>query len=152
MDRWEPCCCKTHCSLYPNDIICKNNHEEADSLMIWHSVYATEICPFAKELCIFSPDTDVLVLLIMHFPKRLTNTFIKMNSGKYDINKIFTNLGMKASALGGIHSLTGCDTVGEISFLQFVLMQLDFKICVFYQYIENLYVGFIFKCFIDSYI
>jgi hypothetical protein len=51
-----------------------NNHEEADTLMIYHAVVESSEHPQDSERCVFSTDTGVLVLLIAKHHKLLPNT------------------------------------------------------------------------------
>jgi prephenate dehydrogenase len=104
---------KTYCTT-EEDHIATNNHEEADTLMIWHAVIASaEHSQAHSELCVLSVDTDVLVLLIAHYPNLLPNTSILLVSGKLAIGPLFHALGPETStALVGFHAFSGCDTVG----------------------------------------
>ncbi len=109
---------RTYCSLSPDNVICENNHEEADTLIVWHAMYATDMCTednvARTEICVISPDSDVLVLLVSLCQRLLPKTFIKLKSGKFDVRKIHSRIGAaKANALLGMHAITGCDTVGN---------------------------------------
>jgi len=55
-----------------------NNHEEADTLMICLGVSATERNPVDAQMTFFSPDTDVLVLIIANYDRLPKNTSISM--------------------------------------------------------------------------
>ncbi len=77
-----------------------NNHEEADTLMIFQAVCATVRNPSNAQLTIFSPDTDVLVLAIANYHLLLSSTSISMASGVLQIQPIWTALGVdRAKAL-----------------------------------------------------
>ena len=58
-----------------------NNHEEADTLLIHQAVLASQRNPTNAQLVFFSPDTDVLVLVIANYDLMLKNTSISMVSG-----------------------------------------------------------------------
>lgn len=76
-----------------------NNHEEADTLLVF-----------------FSPDTDVLVLVIANYDLMLKNTSISMASGNMQIEPIWRALGTeRAKALLASHAFTGADNTGRFS-------------------------------------
>ena len=97
-----------------------HDHEEADTLLILHAYEVVKRIPFSKCV-IFSPDTDVFLILIYHYES--IPMAIKFWTGKgekqqyIDIGKCFKNLGpfIKASSLFGFHTLTGCDQTGKLS-------------------------------------
>jgi len=77
----------------------ENNHEEANTIMICLADEASQRCPNA-ELVFFTPDTDVLVLVIGHYEKLCKKSSISMVSGVIDIQPIWRALGEeKARAL-----------------------------------------------------
>ena len=89
-----------------------NNHEEADTLMIRECV-KTKIRS-ADIIDVFSPDTDVLVLLVGHSSKielRLNMVLSPTNTIKYVAAILIEN---KCNALIGLHAVTGCDTTGKM--------------------------------------
>ncbi|KAG0710602.1 hypothetical protein GWK47_022452 [Chionoecetes opilio] len=87
-----------------------NNHEEADTLMINLGVAATAHSSRSVEMTFFSPDTDVLVLLIANYDVLPKNTSISMTSGTPHIKPIWTALGpAKAKALPALHAFSGTD-------------------------------------------
>ena len=95
-------------------LICVNDHEEADTLMIWHAseIFASEMSPNADHLCIFSPDTDVLVLLVYHFHQLIPNIDIALVSSIINIKDLHVALGITiAKALLGFYAFTSCDVV-----------------------------------------
>ena len=93
-----------------------NNHEGADTLMIYHAVCASRMYPNAEEICIFSPDTDVLIIAISKYPKLAANIYLNMKSGKVPVEPIYEALGpYKSAALIGFHAFTGCDNVGKFA-------------------------------------
>ena len=62
-----------------------NNHEEADTLMICLGVSATERNSEDAQMTFFSPDTDVLVLIIANYDRLPKNTSISMASSVQQI-------------------------------------------------------------------
>ena len=50
-------------------LIPENNHEEADILMVCLGVSAAERNPEDSSLTFFSPDTDVLILVIANYDR-----------------------------------------------------------------------------------
>lgn len=93
----------------------ENNHEEADTLMICLAATAAQRCPLA-ELVFFSPDTDVLVLVVANYDKLCHKTSMSMVSGVIEIEPIWRALGReKATALPIFHAFTGADNVGRFS-------------------------------------
>ena len=97
---------RTYCSLSPDNVICENNHEEADTLIVWHAMYATDM----------SSDDNVARTerLVSRCHKLLPKTFIKLKSAMFDVRKIHSKIGSaKANALLGMHAISGCDTIGK---------------------------------------
>ncbi len=91
-----------------------NNHEEADTLMICLGVSATERNSKDAHMTFFSPDTDVLVLVIANYDRLPINTTISMASGVQEVRPIWKALGQeKAKALPGLHAFTGTDNTGR---------------------------------------
>ena len=58
-----------------------NNHKEADTLMICLAVSSTKRNPGNMQLTFFSPDTDVLALVIANYDLLPRRTSISMTSG-----------------------------------------------------------------------
>jgi hypothetical protein len=93
-----------------------NNHEEADTLLIQQAVLASNRNPSDSQLVFFSPDTDVLVLVIANYDILLKNTSMSMVSGVIKVQSIWTALGPeRAKALPAFHAFTGADTTGTFS-------------------------------------
>ena len=65
-----------------------NNLEEADTLMICLEVSATEGNLRDEEMTFFSPDTDVLVLIVASYDLLPKNTSIPMVSGVQQIKPL----------------------------------------------------------------
>ena len=93
-----------------------NNHEEADTLMICLDVFAAERHSKKAQITFFSPDTDVLVLLVANFDRLPTSTSISMASGIKQIEPIWKSLGPERSkALLGLHAFSGTDNTGRFA-------------------------------------
>jgi len=83
--------------------------------MICLAAEASQRCPNA-ELVFFTPDTDVLALVIGHYEKFCKKSSISMVLDVIDIQPIWRALGEeKAQALPIFHSFTGIDNVGKFS-------------------------------------
>ena len=69
------------------------------------------------RIVIFSPDTDVLVLLVSHAMKLSKECYLQLShAGIVNIHTIQENLGeQKCKAIIGLHALNGCDTVGKFA-------------------------------------
>lgn len=93
-----------------------NNHEEADTLLIYQAVLASQRNPLDAQMVLFSPDTDVLVLVIANYELMLKNTSISMVSGVMRIEPIWKAIGAeRAKALPAFHAFTGADNTGRFS-------------------------------------
>ena len=89
-----------------------NNHEEADTLMIFLGVSATERNSVDAQMTFFSPDTDVLVLIIANYDRLPKNTSISMASRVQQIEPLWAALGPdRAKALLGLHAFSGQTTL-----------------------------------------
>ena len=89
-----------------------NNLEEADTLMIYLGVPATERNSRDAEMTFFSPDTDVLVLIIASCDLLKKNTSISMVSGVQQIKPLWTASGpKKTKALPAFHHSLGQTTL-----------------------------------------
>ena len=60
-----------------------NNHEEADTLMVCLAVAVSQQCADG-ELVFFSPNTDVLVLVLANYDRLCRRTRVAMTSGLVD--------------------------------------------------------------------
>lgn len=90
-----------------------NEHEEADTLMILHAIDVACINPF-RVLHVFSPDTDVFILLIHYYTQLPTVTIFETGRGsmkrKISIGAAFEVMGPnKSEALLGFHAFSVCD-------------------------------------------
>ena len=107
------------------DTICKSNvavdpwleshdHEEADMLIVLYGVDVARKNPF-QDLVVVSPDTDLVLLLLIAFYKSLcANTVFKTGKGNsiryLDVGTMYEALGEeRALALLSFHAFTGCD-------------------------------------------
>ena len=94
----------------------ENNHDEADTLMINQALLVAQRSPPDCQLTVFSPDTDVLVLLIANYNLLPSNTSISMLSAIIEIKPLWVQLGEdKAKALPALHAFSGCDNTGRFS-------------------------------------
>jgi len=99
-----------------DEIIQDNNHEEADTLLIYHAVLASQRNPPDAQMVFFSPDTDVLMLVIANYDLMLKNTSISMASGVMRIDPIWRAIGPeRAKAFPAFHAFTGADNTGRFS-------------------------------------
>jgi hypothetical protein len=84
--------------------------------MICQAVLAAQRSQGDEQLTFFSPDTDVLVLIIANFDLLPRNTSISMASGVLQIQPIWTALGTdKAKALPAFHAFSGADNIGRFA-------------------------------------
>ena len=93
----------------------KSTHEEADTKIILHCLYASH--HGATTLHIFSPDTDVFILSIWWSGMFPPDTMFVTGVGQYrrmiDVSHVRSCLGSeKVMALLGLHALSGCDVTG----------------------------------------
>ena len=102
-----------------NEDIRSHTHEEADTLIALHSLDASKD---RKDLIldVFSPDTDVLLLLLYWYQSLCKETYFLTGRGNtkrsISVKEIHTALGTeKADAILGFHSLTGADTTGRFA-------------------------------------
>ena len=96
----------------------QSTQEEADTKVILHSIDAS--LNGADRLDIFSPDTDVLVLLLRRFPQLCPNTNFMTGTGNkrrsIPLSPIFNVLGSaKVEALPGFLAFTGADQTGKFT-------------------------------------
>ena len=109
-------CSSGHTKSNKDLIFEDNNHEEADTLLIYQAVLASHRNPPDAKMVFFSPDTDVLVLALANYDLVLKNTSISMVSGVMEIEPIWTVLGAeRAKALPAFHAFTGADNTRRFS-------------------------------------
>ena len=93
-----------------------NNHKEANTLLIYQTVLASQRNPPDAQMVFFFPDTDVLVLVIANYDLMLKNTTISMASGVMRIEPIWRAIEVeRAKALPAFHAFTGADNTGRFS-------------------------------------
>lgn len=93
----------------------KNNHKEADTLMVYLAVAVSQQ-GVDGELVLFSPDTDVLALILANYDRQCRKTTISITSGCFEIEPIWKAIGRdKAKALPMFHAFTGPDSIGRFS-------------------------------------
>lgn len=91
-------------------------HEEADTRLVLHAVHSQY-----NTVVVLSRDTDVLVLLVSHFPQVVCKHLWMMSGTtkkqRYiPIDAVFNNLPRdSAPSLVAFHALTGCDTTSYIA-------------------------------------
>ena len=94
-----------------------NNHEEADTLMVLHAIEATRSQPKNHRIVVFSPDTDVFIILYTFHEQLSATTYMRQTTEKLIcIKKIADRIGSrKSKALSGFHAFTECDTTGKFT-------------------------------------
>ena len=103
---------------YSNNLL-THDHEEADTLILLHALDVFTRDPFS-QVDIFSPDTDVFLLLIHKHDALCADTNFVTGSKddqKYTpIGKCYELLGPElCAALIGFHVFTGCDQIGRFN-------------------------------------
>lgn len=97
----------------------KNNHEEADTKIILHLIFISEMYP-SCHIDIHATDTDILVLSIGYSSNISPNTFFNTGYGpnhkKINVRSIHNSLrDLKAKALIGFHAMSGSDVTGAFT-------------------------------------
>ncbi|CAL8379834.1 unnamed protein product [Arctogadus glacialis] len=111
-----------------------NNHEEADTLFIYQAVLASQRNPPDAKMVFFSPDTDVLVLVIANYDLMLKNTSISMASGVMGIEPIWRAIGSeRAKALPAFHGSMALTTLEEEEVAETMLATLASFVCAAYS-------------------
>src|SRR6218665_1318756 len=100
-----------------DEIIQDNNHEEADTLLIYHAVlHRSEIHRMLRWFS--SPQTQMcyIMLVIANYDLMLKNTSISMASGVMRIDPIWRAIGPeRAKAFPAFHAFTGAENTGRFS-------------------------------------
>lgn len=101
------------------DVIERHDHEEADTLLVLHCFDIAQRDPLTN-CTVFSPDTDVFLLLIHFYPSLPQSLLFHTGKGKdvrkIDIGSCYEGLGINhARALLGFHVFTGCDQTGRFA-------------------------------------
>ena len=99
----------------------QSSQEEADTKMMLHALDAT--ANGATKLQIYSPDTDVFVLALRHYPELCENTLFVTGRGQQhrviELKPIVQALGQeKIAALPAFHALSGADKKRKTSLLE----------------------------------
>lgn len=95
-----------------------SSHEEADTKLLLHAVEVTH--KGASKINIHSPDTDVFVLALRRYPELCADTNFVTGKGELyrtvPLLPIYEALGpIKASALPGLHAISGADNTGSFA-------------------------------------
>lgn len=94
-----------------------STQEEADTKIILHAAYLAQ--RGIKNTHVFSPDTDVVVLLLRRYPQLTPKFGVFLGHGMkrfVQLASIYKALGpLKASALPGLHALSGADVTGSFA-------------------------------------
>ena len=98
----------------------KHGHEEADTLIVLHALDASNSNRHVDSLHVFSPDTDVFLLLLNKYPQLCPSTVFITGRGQtrrqIPLKAIYNTLGKeKADGLLGFHAFTGADTSGRFA-------------------------------------
>lgn len=98
----------------------KHDHEEADTLIVLHALDASNSNRQVDSLHVFSPDTDVFLLLLNKYPQLCQRTVFITGRGQtrrqIPLKNIHEQLGKeKAEGLLGFHAFTGADTSGRFA-------------------------------------
>ena len=98
----------------------QHDHEEADTLIVLHAIDASNSNRRVQRLHVFSPDTDVFLLLLNKYPQLCPNTVFITGRGQtrrqIRLRDIHEQLGEeKADRLLGFHAFTGADTSGRFA-------------------------------------
>ncbi|CAG9761624.1 unnamed protein product [Ceutorhynchus assimilis] len=122
-------------SNMPLDNLEDNNHEEADTILILHGVRVTQRYGKEIQMTVYSPDTDVFVLLVSFYENLPDKLRMITNKGKIkkeiDIAKVAKTISIEhKTALIGFHAFTGTDITGRFSriskeFCSIVFLELD---------------------------
>ena len=101
------------------DLCCHaSSHEEADTKIIFRAIKANG--RVATQLAVYSPDTDVFILLIRRYPQLPKETSFVTGRGtqqrRIQIKKIYNELGpARPASLPGLHAFTGADITGSFA-------------------------------------
>jgi hypothetical protein len=95
-----------------------SDHEEADTKLILHAADATACGATSIRIC--SPDTDVFILAVRHYPELCKDTTLVAGTGRrtraIQLGPIYEILGpRKAAALPALHALSGSDNTGSFA-------------------------------------
>ena len=108
----------TNLDQFPEELR-RHDHEEADTLLLLHCWDIGRQNTF-NECIVYSPDTDVFLLLV-HFYESLPQSLLFRTGRGKDLRSIcikscYEAIGPnRAKALLGLHTLTGCDQTEKFS-------------------------------------
>ena len=90
----------------------EDNHEEADTMIIYHVIHASKSC---NRIVVQCSDTDVFVGLIAYASQIDSECLMQVAPDKiYNIKAISASIGEERSrGLMALHTLTGCDITGK---------------------------------------
>lgn len=99
-----------------------SNHEEADTRILLHIAYAGTLD--VQQVVVFSPDTDVFVLLVHHFPQLKVGT-LYFKTGRKGLHRDMTRYIPVHEVVGSmnrqqkqimlaVYCITGCDTCSSL--------------------------------------
>ena len=92
-----------------------HSHEEADTLIVLHSIEVAKRNPFC-QLYVACSDTDVLLLLLYFYLQICNNTVFHATTREINVGCAYNALGNeKIMALLGFHAFTGCDSTRRFS-------------------------------------
>ena len=92
-----------------------HSHEEADTLIVLHSIEVAKRNPFC-QLYVACSDTDVLLLLLYFYLQICNNTVFHATTREINVGCAYNALGNeKSMALLGFHAFTGCDLTRRFS-------------------------------------
>ncbi|XP_057300399.1 uncharacterized protein LOC130631667 [Hydractinia symbiolongicarpus] len=103
-----------------NFVDCRiHDHEEADTALIYNAMDVAQQSPLTSCI-VYSPDTDVFLLLIYYYEMLPINTIFRTGRVStlrdIDIRNCFEALGaVHAKAILGFHTFTGCDQTGRFN-------------------------------------
>ena len=90
------------------------NHDEADTLLIWFSIYCKAEYGTNITIELICSDNDVLLLCLNYAMKLPYKTLLCTISGCFCIGVLREAIGeVKCKALSTLHSITGCDKTGR---------------------------------------
>ena len=92
-----------------------SSHEEADTKIIFHALAVSNYG--VSKLDIYSPDTDVLILLLRRYTDLAKNTSFVIGAGRIlQLGPIFHAIGpIKIAARPGFHAFSGADVTGSFA-------------------------------------
>jgi len=91
-----------------------SNHEEADTKLVLHALAVS--CSGATAVHVYSPATDVIVLLIRRYPELCQDTsFVTAGQNHRNLVRGQCPGAKKAAALPSFHALSGADVTSSFA-------------------------------------